>query len=224
MKRPPARFAQGAFSFQYGAPGEITRPLRGLALRRMSVDTLTSPEAGFGPNALRALVQLGLLAGARSRNGGRVVEPPDHTGWCSSARIAAVGRPIEMKRPPARFAQGAFSFQYGAPGEIRTPDHLVRSQVLYPAELRARGSIEGRASYHKDFCGREESKHFPDQGLRPALAPCRLSICCQAAQPVVSMRVRFGALLAGPPGEGSGLPDRHDDEDGRGRGTESQWR
>jgi hypothetical protein len=25
----------------------------------------------------------------------------------------------------------------GAPGEIRTPDHLVRSQVLYPTELRA---------------------------------------------------------------------------------------
>ncbi len=29
-------------------------------------------------------------------------------------------------------------FLYGAPGEIRTPDPLVRSQVLYPAELRAR--------------------------------------------------------------------------------------
>ena len=28
--------------------------------------------------------------------------------------------------------------KYGAPGEIRTPDRLVRSQVLYPAELRAR--------------------------------------------------------------------------------------
>jgi hypothetical protein len=26
----------------------------------------------------------------------------------------------------------------GAPGEIRTPDTLIRSQVLYPAELRAR--------------------------------------------------------------------------------------
>jgi hypothetical protein len=26
----------------------------------------------------------------------------------------------------------------GAPGEIRTPDHQVRSLVLYPAELRAR--------------------------------------------------------------------------------------
>ncbi|SPE18343.1 conserved hypothetical protein [Candidatus Sulfotelmatomonas gaucii] len=26
---------------------------------------------------------------------------------------------------------------YGAPGEIRTPDLLIRSQSLYPAELRA---------------------------------------------------------------------------------------
>jgi hypothetical protein len=32
---------------------------------------------------------------------------------------------------------------YGAPGAIRTPDRLVRSQVLYPAELRA----HGRAHY-----------------------------------------------------------------------------
>ena len=29
----------------------------------------------------------------------------------------------------------------GAPGEIRTPDPLVRSQVLYPAELRAQAII-----------------------------------------------------------------------------------
>ena len=31
--------------------------------------------------------------------------------------------------------------QYGAPGEIRTPDHQVRSLVLYPTELRAREPI-----------------------------------------------------------------------------------
>ena len=29
----------------------------------------------------------------------------------------------------------------GAPGRIRTSDHLVRSQVLYPAELQARNDI-----------------------------------------------------------------------------------
>ena len=34
-----------------------------------------------------------------------------------------------------------FESQDGAPGEIRTPDPLVRSQVLYPAELRARDFI-----------------------------------------------------------------------------------
>ena len=31
--------------------------------------------------------------------------------------------------------------KFGAPGEIRTPDNLVRSQGLYPAELRARNGI-----------------------------------------------------------------------------------
>ena len=38
--------------------------------------------------------------------------------------------------------------EVGAPGEIRTPDRLVRSQVLYPAELRARTSrlLAGRSS------------------------------------------------------------------------------
>ena len=29
----------------------------------------------------------------------------------------------------------------GAPGEIRTPDQPVRSRLLYPAELRARGEV-----------------------------------------------------------------------------------
>ncbi len=35
---------------------------------------------------------------------------------------------------------------FGAPGEIRTPDRLVRSQVLYPAELRALCLAWGRSS------------------------------------------------------------------------------
>ena len=36
----------------------------------------------------------------------------------------------------------------GAPGEIRTPDHLVRSQVLYPAELRARDTVSNAHCNH----------------------------------------------------------------------------
>src|ERR1017187_4779658 len=33
---------------------------------------------------------------------------------------------------------------YGAPGEIRTPDPLVRSQILYPAELRAHCMVSSK--------------------------------------------------------------------------------
>ena len=33
-------------------------------------------------------------------------------------------------------------FEFGAPGEIRTPDQLVRSQLLYPAELRAHSVVQ----------------------------------------------------------------------------------
>ena len=33
----------------------------------------------------------------------------------------------------------------GAPGEIRTPDLLVRSQALYPTELRAQRQIRQAA-------------------------------------------------------------------------------
>ena len=40
----------------------------------------------------------------------------------------------------------------GAPGAIRTPDPLVRSQVLYPTELRAR-CIKRRQDYTRGVCG-----------------------------------------------------------------------
>ena len=33
---------------------------------------------------------------------------------------------------------GLKPYEYGAPGEIRTPDLMVRSHALYPTELRAR--------------------------------------------------------------------------------------
>ncbi len=48
---------------------------------------------------------------------------------------------IEYTKGP--HSVGAFCI-YGAPGRIRTSDHLVRSQVLYPAELRALISFGGR--------------------------------------------------------------------------------
>jgi hypothetical protein len=51
----------------------------------------------------------------------------------------------------------------GAPGEIRTPDPLVRSQMLYPAELRARAAILpkflGGAATRGVWSSRFENRH-----------------------------------------------------------------
>ena len=76
-----------------------------------------------------------------------------------------VERPIELaplRQPPccrSRSAAYRRRICIGAPGEIRTPDHLVRSQVLYPTELRARKKIsccsqpwnEGRRSKKRNY-------------------------------------------------------------------------
>src|SRR5215208_967480 len=42
----------------------------------------------------------------------------------------------DERKPRQRKRCRGFTWQ-GAPGEIRTPDLLIRSQTLYPAELRA---------------------------------------------------------------------------------------
>ena len=59
-------------------------------------------------------------------------------------RLAAVASGFYREAPPigpeTNKGLGAISQAFvlsGAPGEIRTPDPLVRSQVLYPTELRA---------------------------------------------------------------------------------------
>ena len=63
--------------------------------------------------------------------GRAVVDLPTSSGVLNALRV----EPVKRKRGPLRGAPFRFT---GAPGEIRTPDLLVRSQTLYPTELRAR--------------------------------------------------------------------------------------
>ena len=84
--------------------------------------------------------------------------------WCRGAQfsafVVAVHRTlttgyteVHMGKPETLCVQRAAILIFakrkdsGAPGEIRTPDLLLRRQPLYPAELRARGeySLHGRA-------------------------------------------------------------------------------
>ena len=51
---------------------------------------------------------------------------------------------------------------YGAPGEIRTPDHQVRSLVLYPTELRARCKTLSSSLNHRSGKRRSEKRNYSD--------------------------------------------------------------
>ncbi len=66
-------------------------------------------------------------------------------GFEPSIRYQAVyslsrGAP-SASRPPHRFFIILYNVKNGALERIRTSDRLVRSQVLYPAELRARNLL-----------------------------------------------------------------------------------
>lgn len=63
---------------------------------------------------------------------------------CHGCHLSTIRElPLRVVTSTMRFRQNKkgprwpFFILFGAPGEIRTPDHQVRSLVLYPAELRA---------------------------------------------------------------------------------------
>src|SRR3974390_2618132 len=60
-------------------------------------------------------------------------------GGCLSERVASGRRPTCRPLPtePVRSEVTTVPEMSGTPGVIRTPDPLLRRQVLYPAELRA---------------------------------------------------------------------------------------
>jgi hypothetical protein len=66
----------------------------------------------------------------------------------------------------------------GAPGEIRTPDHQVRSLVLYPAELRARrsGIIKGRGYFVNPILSLVSSSPRATRGKWSLTRGCRAAI------------------------------------------------
>lgn len=74
---------------------------------------------------------------------------------------SSVLREVKCGENNSAFA-GSNSLQCGAPGRARTCDHLIRNQVLYPAELRAqRGvSIGAGRNFDKSGAGRKRIRHL----------------------------------------------------------------
>jgi hypothetical protein len=54
-------------------------------------------------------------------------------------QVCPLNRPSESKKPPQRAAEGVFSGHIGS----RTPNLLIRSQMLYPIELCNRFPVLG---------------------------------------------------------------------------------
>ena len=50
---------------------------------------------------------------------------------------------LSLQAWPAMHVSDMYGLKNGAPEEIRTPNLLIRSQMLYPIELRARISVPG---------------------------------------------------------------------------------
>ncbi len=69
---------------------------------------------------------------------GRRADPPGHRHAAPCDGSPACEARYGKKQKAGESAFAGLLRCSGAPGEIRTPDHQVRSLVLYPAELRAR--------------------------------------------------------------------------------------
>ncbi len=68
--------------------------------------------------------------------------------YCHKGNVSRT-RKVKNKNRPFRTV---FIFNSGTPEGIRTPDPLVRSQVLYPAELLARVALSSTyILYHSEF-------------------------------------------------------------------------
>src|SRR5688572_16336067 len=88
------------------------------------------------------------------------IVPAQNWRWIQRVGLAPPACPRRgLKREGVESARPLFFHSIGAPGEIRTPDHLVRSQVLYPTELRA---LRGRHSVSNARLATVMSPHPPE--------------------------------------------------------------
>ena len=130
LNHPPATASQGG---------------RGRGIR--TPDTLLPKQVRYQAALYPAAPDLSELNGAERgrdttnaaplRQSGRALRAPSATSdrqWFRDESDAGL-----TKNKGCRSTLCTFK-QIGAPGEIRTPDHQVRSLVLYPTELRARGT------------------------------------------------------------------------------------
>src|ERR1700743_2556248 len=164
-----------------GAPGEIASALRASSLRDHR-RLRSGVQLGLRPSCRTRFVVCRefefkaprsnwLLAVLNAKNGGapgeiasalRASSLRNHRRLRSGVQLGlrpscrtrfVVCRELGFKAPRCSWLLAVLNAKNGgAPGEIRTPDLLVRSQALYPTELRAQGARILTSSIRDHHC------------------------------------------------------------------------
>ena len=112
---------------------------------------------------------------------------------CTQNRGSVIQQVQQKKTPTAM----RWVFSFGAPEGTRTPDLLIRSQALYPAELRAHIAVSATHRIIPIFCGfvnricKKSQKIFVRQRCRCG----RLTFLANRATIYVSSNERRTALF-----------------------------
>jgi hypothetical protein len=108
--------------------------------------------------------------------------------WVATPRSHRTRLPsLENENPRSLSGSGFHVFKSGAPGRIRTCDLLIRSQALYPAELRARRdktyfstghkaratAVLGSLPTHRTAAGRDHARDPAAASLFAPQATCQ---------------------------------------------------
>jgi hypothetical protein len=108
---------------------------------RGSCTGLSTPTALFPGRVRDERTQGGAIAESHDLNRTGTISMKRHSDNLSPPNIKQDGRSSVSHQNPRGSQFYSEWWQIGAPEEIRTPDPQIRSLVLYPAELRARFSL-----------------------------------------------------------------------------------
>ena len=119
-----------------------------------------------------------------------------HQAWATSRQARGCEAPYENAASCGK--QEAAEFR-GAPGTIRTSDPQIRSLMLYPAELRARGSWAHRGLFHAWQAPNRDCFHTHRQVMRSASARAdSRAAAWPAMAPIRGYTRRFPRLQGNP--------------------------
>jgi hypothetical protein len=143
-----------------------TRNVTGLLMLTSAIRRALSKIPDSGTDELPPRIAWMYTHDVSGQRGGMLGVATAAVGIQGNKRSGARKREPAAEIPSSRFKRRIWQ-KSGAPGEIRTPDLLLRRQSLYPTELRAHGTpsvyIDEYRSINVTACHGEAGEKVPDE-------------------------------------------------------------